>query len=389
MSALPRNTLPEEFRNELARLVRAGFPLLPLGGGADGKAPLLSVWAGPTLPLARVLAPLYRAGAQVYGIRLDTLAVVDCDHDSPELVAAMETRFGPSPVHVATPRGRHLYYRTAGEVPNLRAEGLPVDIKTGARAYVVGAGSVRPDGGIYMPVRGLLGMDTLPPLRAPSAARQAVSEAMPVGHRHNLLVKEAVAMVEFVDSAEELEANLTAIRDDLCQGARTFPDSEVRAIADWAWKTRLGNRIYRGRDSGISLNRLALDALRRWENETDAIALFVLLTDMHGHAPGKRFALDFKAMRAAGLTRLSVPRLRAARRTLEAVGLLKLVGKHRAGKVHQTFALTRLRPGLADAPNVSPLPMRDGGIPKGGRAKITYDARNQTIKPRKEQARHD
>lgn len=45
------------------------------------------------------------------------------------------------------------------------------------------------------------------------------------------------------------------------------------------------------------------------------------------------------AIREAGLTRLSVPRLRAARRTLQAVGGLQLVGKHRAGTVHQTFAL--------------------------------------------------
>jgi hypothetical protein len=132
MAAPSRNTLPDGFRNELARLVRAGFPLLPLGGGADGKAPLLSGWAGPVLPLSRVLAPLYRLGVQVYGIRLDGLAVVDCDDDSAELATTLEARFGASPVHVRTPRGRHLYYRAAGPAPNLRAEGLPVDIKTGA-----------------------------------------------------------------------------------------------------------------------------------------------------------------------------------------------------------------------------------------------------------------
>ena len=162
-------------------------------------------------------------------------------------------------------------------------------------------------------------------------------------------------MVEYVDCAGELAANLEAIRDDLCAVAATLPDSELRGIAKWAWECRLKNRIYRGRDSALMVNRAALDALRRWDNEADAIALYVLLTDMHGHAPGKRFALDFKAMRASDLTRLSVPRLRAARRTLQAVGLLRLVGKHRAGSVHQTFTLIHLRPGLGDAPNVMPL----------------------------------
>ncbi|MCC1481065.1 bifunctional DNA primase/polymerase [Roseibaca sp. Y0-43] len=345
MGAQRQEHLPDDFRNELARISRAGFPLLPLGGGDDGKAPLLRAWAGPRLPLARILAPLYRSGSQVYGIRLDGLAVVDCDEDDPELVAKLEARFGPSPVHVKTPRGRHLYYRAycAEKPPNLRAEGLPVDIKTGSRAYVVGACSIRPDGGRYSPIMGALGVDALPPLRMAPRLPSAAQELVPVGFRHIQLVKEAVAMVEHVDSAEELARNLEAVRDDLCQEASTMPVSEVIAIAGWAWRARLENRIFKGRDSAVSLHRLALDALRKWHNEADAIALFVLLQDMHGHSPGKRFALDFKAIRAAGLSGQSIPRLRAARRTLEAVGLVRLVGNHRAGSKHQTFTLAQLR----------------------------------------------
>ena len=367
MTALRKDDLPDDFRNELARLVRAGFPLLPLGGGADGKAPLLRAWAGPVLPLARILAPLYRSGSLVYGIRLDSLAVVDCDDDSAELVAMLEARFGPSPVHVTTPRGRHLYYRAyCGEKPpNLRGEGLPVDIKTGARAYVVGPWSLRADGGRYRPAKGVLGQDALPPLQMAQTPRHAARRAIPVGDRHNRLVKEAVAMVEYVDSAEELAGNLLAVRDDLCHDTKTMPDGEVKGIADWAWRARLENRIFRGRDSAVSLHRLALDALRQWNNETDAIALYVLLSDMHGHSPGKRFALDFKAMREAGLTRLSIPRLRAARRTLEAVGLVKLVGKHRAGSKHQTFTFARLRRSENDGAGIvnigRPLSGKKGG----------------------------
>ncbi len=354
---LRQATLPDDFRAELARLVQAGFPLLPLGGGGDGKAPLVNGWTGPKLPLARVLAPLYRSGVQVYGIRLDGLAVIDCDTDDPELVKALEARFGPSPVHVKTPRGRHLYYRATGKPPNLRAEGLPVDIKTGPRSYVAGPWSIRPDGGCYTPAKGVLGVDTLPPLRAPvTPARKALGEPIPVGHRHAALVKEAMQMLELVDSAEELAANLAGVRDDLCEGPATMPDSELRAIAAWAWTVRLGNRIYRGRDSAFSVDRLALDALRRWDNEADAIALYVLLKETHGHSPGNRFALDFMAMREAGLTRLSIRRLRAARRTLQTVGLLKMVGKHRAGLAHQTFVLTRLRPDVTDAPNIARMP---------------------------------
>jgi hypothetical protein len=357
MSALPKSNLPDEFRNELARLSRAGFHLLPLGGGADGKAPLLRSWADTKLTLGRVLAPLHRTGSQVYGVRLDGLAVIDCDDDSLELVAAMEARFGVSPVHLKTPRGWHLYYRANGKPPNLRGEGLLVDIKTGPRAYVVGPLSQRPDGGLYVPAKGSLGNWRLPLLRA-SQGPQGAPEGpvtIPVGHRHATLVREAMQMIEFVDSADELAANLEAVRDDLCEDAQSMPDSELQGIAEWTWQCRLENRIFRGRDSAFSLHRLALDALRGWHNQTDAVALYVVLVDMHGHTPGKRFALDFKAMRGAGLTDLSIVRQRAARRTLEAVGLLKLVGKHKAGSKHQTFSLSRLRVSTTDANNVTRL----------------------------------
>lgn len=369
MTAQQNPALQHNFTNELARLSRAGFPLLPLGAGVDGKGPLLRSWAGPKMTLSRILAPLYRTGSQAYGVRLDGLAVIDCDADSPELVAAMEARFGPSPVHVKTPRGRHLYYRASGKPPNLRGEGLPVDIKTGARAYVVGPWSHRLDGGLYVPAKGLLGVDALPALRAapagPPSALVAPLERVEITHRHPRLVKEAVAMVEFVDSVDDLTANLAAFRDDYCADALSFPDSEVTAIAAWAWECRLKNRIYRGRDSAFSLQRQALDALRGCDNDTDAIALYVMLVDLHGHIPGKRFALDFKAMRASGLTRLSIPRLRAARRNLQTVGLLMQVGKHRAGSVHQTFALGRAHAAGGDADNVAPLPKSRGGA--GGR----------------------
>lgn len=352
MTALRVSTLSEPLRTEMARLKGAGHQLLPLGGGVDGKAPLLRAWAGFSLTLGMILAPMYRASSTAYGVRLDGLAVIDCDDDDSALVAQMEARFGQSSVHVKTPRGRHLYYRAGGMMPNLRSEGLPVDIKTGPRSYVVGPLSLRPDGGFYEPVKGLLGKDALKPLRVPTGP---VSDPILTGHRHVELVKEAMRMVEFVNDADELQANLAGIRDDWCVDPTTMPDSELAGIAGWAWKCRLENRIYRGRDSAFPMQRRALDALRSQANGADAIALLVLLEDQHGHHPGKRFPLDFDAMRAAGLLNLSKPRLRAARRTLEGAGLLRLVGRHRAGSVRQTFALTRSHPGRGGAVDVQPL----------------------------------
>lgn len=351
MNALPKSDLPDEIRNEIARLKGAGFHPLPLGGGDASKAPLIRRWTDPKLTLSQILAPMFRTVSAVYGLRLEGLAVIDCDEDSADLVAAMEARFGSSPVHIKTPRGRHLYYRAGASVPNLRSEGLPVDIKTGGRSYVVGPLSQRPDGGFYAPAKGLLGVDALPVLRASEAPRTG-SMPMQEGTRHVALVREAVAMVERVTSPEELTARLTALRDDLCDNPATMPDSELRAIAGWAWQQLLKGEIYNGRDSGFRIHRLALDGLRGKPGGSDATALFVLLTDLHGHIPGKRFALEYDAMRTAGLTDLSLRAFRAARRMLESAGLLRQVGKHRAGSHCQTFTLTRLRPGMAEAENI-------------------------------------
>lgn len=162
MTALRKSDLPEEIRDEMDRLQRAGFSLLPLGGGADGKAPLVAKWAQKRLALGQVFGPMHRKGLAMYGIRLGGLVVVDCDTDDPSLVADLEARFGPSPVHVKTPRGRQLYYRANGKPPNLRGEGLAVDFKTGPTAYVAAPHSARPDGGTYEPVKGVLGVDALP-----------------------------------------------------------------------------------------------------------------------------------------------------------------------------------------------------------------------------------
>jgi hypothetical protein len=67
---------------------------------------------------------MHRAGSGTYGVRLDDLIVIDCDADDAGLVADLEARFGPSPVHVKTPRGRHLYYRAGGDIPDLRGRGF-------------------------------------------------------------------------------------------------------------------------------------------------------------------------------------------------------------------------------------------------------------------------
>ncbi len=355
MSALRNPEVPLPLIDEIVRLHRAGFSLLPLGRG-DGRAPLCKYRPDERLRLGRILAPMHRTGSSIYGVRLAGLVVVDCDEDSLELVREIEVRFGTSPVHVRTPRGRHLYYvGGAKKPPNLRGEGLPVDIKTGATSYVVGPHSVRPDGGVYSPIIGALGGCKLPEFRDRRPPLTSASPRRPEGTRNTALTREAISMVEAVNDLDELLANLIYCRDEQCENPATIPDTELHKIAAWAWKCRLEGKVYRGRDSEFRLHREALGALLGLPNSSDAIALFVVLQDKHGHTPGKRFSLHWEGMRGAGLTDLSERRFLAARRALEAAGILTVAGNHCAGQRSRSYRLHRIRPQMEAVANVTPI----------------------------------
>ena len=145
-------------------------------------------------------------------------------------------------------------------------------------------------------------------------------------------------MVAFVDDPDELTANLAFIRDSQFEDPGSVSDTEVRAAANWAWKKRLVNSLYAGRNSHFRLPRPALDALKGLPNASAAIALFTVLTDLHGHQ-SKPFALAWQAMRNAAHTDLPRRRFSAARDALIGAGVLMRIGNHRAGTRHQTFRL--------------------------------------------------
>ena len=122
MTALREITLPDAIRNEVARLKGAGFPLLPLGG-ADGKAPLSRAWAGPGLTLARILAPMHRTGSTAYGVRLDGLAVVDCDSDVSgrrNFLSIRDAMGNPNPVTVTCGAAPGQAWRLRRPLPSRR-----------------------------------------------------------------------------------------------------------------------------------------------------------------------------------------------------------------------------------------------------------------------------
>lgn len=330
-----------DLQGELKRLADLGYALVPLGG-ADGKTPKLRDWAKGEVKLSQCKAIMKRTGSTTYGVRLDGIIVLDVDTNDPGLIARLEHRFGPAQVKVRSPRGMHLYYAATGAViSDLRAEGLPVDVKTGPRSYVVGPLSCRPDGGEYVYIKGPLGETILTPMRAQATAGSVAvvsrQEWPEVGQRHNWLLSQAMQMVEVVNTLDELLANLVAKRDELSD-PDSMQNSEVQKIAQWAWTCRLENRVYVGRNSEVKIERLAIDTLLL---EQDALALYVTLMSFHGHSPAKRFALSHDGMVKAGKTALSRDRFRAARDTLVAKGLLQMVAKHQAGKRSQQFILCR------------------------------------------------
>jgi len=92
-----------------------------------------------------------------YGVVLGPLAVADSDSQKTESWNAAHLPDTPfkvttGPYHDGSPgRGRHRYYRLAGDAPHfIHRDGLTIEFRHRGQ-YVIGPGSVRPDGVLYTP----------------------------------------------------------------------------------------------------------------------------------------------------------------------------------------------------------------------------------------------
>jgi hypothetical protein len=82
-----------------------------------------------------------------YGVPLGLLAVIDSDRPDVEAWAAAHAP--DTPLRVRTARGWHRGYRLSGDAPHfIHRDGLTIEFRHRGQ-YVVGPGSVRPDGVIY------------------------------------------------------------------------------------------------------------------------------------------------------------------------------------------------------------------------------------------------
>ena len=230
---------------EISRLTDAGFSLIPLGGGSDGKSPLVK-FSGKQISQAQTLGIMRKRGSSLYGVRTDRLAVCDVDQRSEELFSMVTERCGDTPVQVDTPRGRHFYFANPEGVRHSFA-GEPIDFKTGLNSYVAGPCSIRSDGRCYEPFLGSLGVSVLPAIKPPPQGAFTASGRVSEGSRNTHLTKAAVRMVSCVDTVEELTANLIWERDTICEaGAHPVTDPEVEKIGRWAWGKRQTGDIWGG-----------------------------------------------------------------------------------------------------------------------------------------------
>ena len=228
LAAAPASGLAEIMR----QIYRSGSVLIPLGG-QNGKKPLIAGWNGRRLPLDTCLRRMAGMNSTTYGIRLDGLLVVDCDTDNDVTRALFAERFPPTPFVVQTGRGTHHYYRHDGLVPAaIRGRDIAIDFKAGSSAFVVGPGSIRPDGKTYRILGGHIGVE-LPRFedRERSPLHLVGKRRIEVGQRNLILWQRAIQYAPLADDYDGLLADLAALRNIEFEDPASVPNSEIVKVA--------------------------------------------------------------------------------------------------------------------------------------------------------------
>lgn len=322
--------LPSALAAELSRLHLAGHSLVPLGG-VDGKTPLAKFGGRKRLPLEVVLRMMSAAGSETYGVRLCGMLVIDVDSATPEAAEFVARHYLPSPVMVRTRRGAHAYYRLDGPAPRaVRLPNVAIDFKTGANSYVVGPGSVRPGGSRYEALGEPLGrMSELPrfrrlldrpePASQPAPASPA-APGVPIGERHNSLVRRARDLALGGATAEAMIEALRKYRDREVENPQDVLDAEIVPIVNWCMTKRDNGQLWTGRNCRVPIPASAIDELVA-NNEVIALALLNFLWRAHG-CRAEPFCVSPDAMRASGKFRIGRRQTYRAIETLSALGWL-------------------------------------------------------------------
>ena len=342
--ANPQRT-PEVFVSTLQRFWNEGAWLMPTGG-EEGKRPLLGFSKNSRHPFELVMRRLEEANSQTYGIRLKGLVVLDIDVDDPSLIREIHRLFGRTDCIVKTGRGFHIYYSTSAKVSlNLRGEGLPVDVKQGLNAFVLGPHSLRPDGVLYQFHREPFSLRDVPSIKQEKKSSfgtvVSASNKAQTGIRHNFLLKKAREYIEHVDSNEELLQNLLYDRDTYCDDPSSVPVTEVEGIANWWWGLRLTNKIYSKHSSAFRISRQAFYQIRALPNGHVALDLYLYLHDKHGHILGKTFQINADALKASAGFAFGQKALHKAIKQLLELGYLTVFKSYHVGKHGRIFQLSK------------------------------------------------
>ncbi len=316
-----------------------GFHLIPCGGD-DGKKPLRANWNKPNfqrMPLNAVVETMKRANSCTYGIRLDGHCVVDCDTWNSETQALVASSLPRTRWRVETSRGVHLYFNVGDIRPaGIRTDKIKIDFKQGHGHFVIGPGSIRPDGNEYrssFPSLALL--PELPKFRWSGSAAsqsnasqsvQALSGRIASGQRNKWLSHRAAVLARAVSNLPELLAQLIGEGSIWFESQEGFPVSEYGKVAKWAWDLRCKNALYGGRNSAFELNRQALDRLiGLGAKSPNATVLYCVLVSNHGHSPNSLFPISVDAMCKARLLPFQKSAAHVAKETLLKEGLITMV----------------------------------------------------------------
>ena len=335
----------------MAEHSRQGYSLLPIGGGKEGKAPLLAL-KGPDYALKQVSAVMQTKGSRAFAIRADDLVIVDLDTINEATIKYAKERFGEPSYRVDTDRGEHWYYRDVGNpIPSkkIRENGISIDIKAGRTSYVLAAGSVRADGKRYRAVGRLLAPDELNPFRDRKAIGPSVARAngkIPKGSRNEEFVKWLVAGITIFTDLEEAYLEAVSYRDYHFENPESYPDNEVLKQVKWAWGLRVSGRLYAEKPIVPVPTVIGKALIKR--GMTDEFALYFELIGRGGFDRNKRLEIVPKKLRVErAIGDWGLNRYDKAKHSLIDLGLLSLVRKAQksrddSGKCFTDPALYRL-----------------------------------------------
>lgn len=258
-------------------------------GGDTGKMPLVKNWQKFNVKTYEKLPKRY--SHENIGIRNDNKITI-VDIDDPLLIHDALSRFGDTPIKIATPSGGyHCWYKSSGERRVIGLDGQKIDI-LGNGGFAVAPPSRKPSGESYSFIEGSeYDLNNLPPLQDQSLLKKPEESVVDThkGHRNTELFNFCRSVAIRCRSEQELSEQA------LKQNARFFEPLPVNEVLKtvavvWGYKVN-GTLLIEGG------NKMIVDLrLIKLTSTPDALALALILTKNHG-ARREPFAISQPEMK--------------------------------------------------------------------------------------------